>query len=352
MRCHARRGFTLVELLVVIAIIGILVAMLLPAVQSAREAARRMQCGNNLKQLGLAIHNYHSAHRRFPSNINKLPWNVAPTGELRDQASHLVLLLPFIEQANLYDGIDFKSATLPGDQIVQGKKVDEHQIALYRCPSDSRGGLQNGRFLTNYAGCIGSQIMQSSTGCNLSTIVGNGGTQYDDNDDGEDWFSYTSKAPNCNGAGPGNIRSDCPYPEKISGVFARSSWSASIDEIRDGTSNTIAMGEVRGWCSGFQWRRGWAKSEGLWFATTAPINFPTCPGENGVANDPDNGGSGCNNKEGAWNTSMGFKSQHPGGAHFVFCDGSVHFLNESIDHSSYQMLGDRRDGKVLSGDAF
>ncbi len=351
MAFRARTGFTLVELLVVIAIIGILVALLLPAVNSAREAARRMQCSNNLKQLGLALQNYQSQIGRFPCNINHVIQNAEPW-EDRDHASHLVHLLPFIEQQNLYDGIDFQIATLPGDQVISGKPLGQHEVTSFRCPSDSRGGFQNGRAMTNYAGCIGSQVMRSGSGCNLATIVGNGGTKFDHDDDGEDWFSYTSKTPECNSAGPGDIRSDCPWPDKISGVFARSTWAASIDEIRDGTSNTIAMGEVRGWCSGFLWRKSWAKSEGLWFATTAPINFPTCPGEDGVPSDPDFGGSGCNNKENSWNTSMGFKSQHPGGALFVFCDGSVHFLSETIDHTTYQALGDRRDGEVISADAF
>ncbi len=346
-----RTAFTLVELLVVIAIIGILVALLLPAVQSAREAARRMQCSNNLKQLGLGLQNYQAQLGTFPCNINHVIQHAEPW-EDRDHASHLVHLLPFVEQANLYDGIDFSLAALPGDQVISGKPLQEHEVKLFRCPSDSRGGFQNGRAMTNYAGSIGAQVMRSGSGCNLATIVGDGGVDFDHDDDGEDWFSRTSKAPDCNSAGPGNIRSDCPWPDKTSGVFGRSTWAASIDDIRDGTSNTIAMGEVRGWCSGFLWRKSWAKSEGLWFATTAPINFPTCPGENGVPGDVNFGGSGCHNKENAWNTSMGFKSQHAGGALFVFCDGSVHFISETIDHTSYQALGDRRDGEVISAGSF
>ena len=201
-----------------------------------------------------------------------------------------------------------------------------------------------------YAGSIGSQIMDSWTGCNLSTIVGNGGSAFDHDDDGEDWFSNTSTGRQCNGSGIGNIRSDCPWPNQISGVFARSSWAASIREIEDGTSKTIAMGEVRGWCSIFLHDLGWTNSEGLWFATTAPINFPTCPGEDGVPADPINGGSGCHSKSASWNTNMGFKSLHAGGANFVLADGSVRFLQEQIDHTTYQMLGARADGHVIAGE--
>ena len=347
MTLRRTRGFTLVELLVVIAIIGVLVALLLPAVQAAREAARRTQCANNLKQLGVALHNYHDTFGRFPCNINKIVQNDDPA-ERRDRASHLVLLLPFMEQKTLVDAINFQSATLPGDQVIAGKPLRQHVVPSYICPSVVNEKFQNNLAMTNYAGSIGSQIMQSGSGCNMATIVGNGGPQFDDNDDGEDWFSYTSKGPPCNSAGPGNIRSDCPYPDRVSGVFARSTWAARFADVTDGTSNVIAMGEVRGYCSGFLWRKSWTKAEGLWFATTAPINLPTCPRENGVPGTNINtGGTGCQNKENAWNAAMGFKSKHPTGAQFVFTDGSVHFLTQNINHTAYQMLGDRQDGNAV-----
>lgn len=332
-----------------IAIIGILVALLLPAVQSARESGRRISCTNNLKQLGIALHNYHDSFLRFPCNINQLPDNApgAPP-ESREWASHLVLLLPFVERGTIAEALNFASATRAHAQTIDGKTLSTISIPTYVCPSDYERRIINGRAMTNYAGSIGAQIIQSGSGCNLSTLVGNGGTQFDDDDDGEDWFSYTSKGAPCNGAGPGNIRSDCPYVDRISGVFARSTWAAKFSDILDGTSNTIAMGEVRGWCSGFLYRNNWANSEGLWFATTAPLNAPTCPGENGVPRVPGVGGTGCKATENGWNANMGFKSRHPGGVQFVYGDGSVHFLRNNMSHTTYQMLGDRRDANTIA----
>src|SRR5262245_4946885 len=350
----SRRGFTLVELLVVIAIIGVLVALLLPAVQAAREAARRTQCGNNLKQLGIAFHNYHDVAGRLPCNINRVVQMIGGTRvpDDRNQASHLVNLLPYVEQKALYDQINFSLHDPAfGNQIVGGQALKTTIVRAYICPDSNhqRANPTIGVAFTNYAGSIGSQQMESSGKiCVMASIVGNGGTLYDDNDDGEDWFSYTYKGETCNGAGPGNTRSDCPFADRISGPWGRSTWAARFAEIPDGTSNVIGMGEVRGWCSGFQYTNGWALPEGLWFATTAPINMPTCPGENGVPRNPGTGGSGCQATQNAWNATMGFKSLHPGGAMFVLCDSSVRFLPQNIDHTTYQMLGDRQDGNAVA----
>lgn len=350
-------GFTLVELLVVIAIIGVLVALLLPAVQAAREAARRTQCSNNLKQLGIAFHNYHDVSGRLPCNINRVVINLGGGGQLandRNQASHLVNLLPFIEQKSVTDQINFSLHDPAfGNQIVAGQALKTLSIKAYICPDSNHQRFSAAALpiaFSNYAGSIGSQQMEASgKTCIMASFVGNGGPNFDDDDDGEDWFSYTSKGATCNGAGPGNTRSDCPFMDRISGPFGRSTWAARFAEITDGTSNVIGMGEIRGWCSGFQYTNGWALPEGLWFATTAPINLPTCPGENGVPRNPGTGGSGCQSVQNAWNATMGFKSLHPGGAMFVFCDGSVHWLPQNIDHTTYQMLGDRQDGNAVAG---
>lgn len=333
--CRRSPGFTLVELLVVIAIIGILVAMLLPAVQAAREAARRMQCNNNLKQLGLALHLYHSAFNLFPRNYN--PSNGKP-----GRGSMLVRLLPFVEQKALYDGVNMASDASFEVSYVNGKPVYQYVVDTFICPSEPasaftvqaievegtarqlvRWGSAKGPVArTSYAPSMGNQYMPNDivTSC----------TAFTDN--------VLGTIPNITAARHGNTKD----PNLISGPFSRETWSASLAQIRDGTSNTIAMGEVRQHC-GELTALGWMNHDGVWVATTGPINSPTCPGEDGV---PGGGGSDCQALA-AWNFSHSFRSAHPGGASFVLCDGAVRFISETIDYVTYQRLGDRRDGQVV-----
>ena len=330
------RAFTLVELLVVIAIIGVLVALLLPAVQAAREAARRSQCANNLKQLGLALHNYHDTYGKFP--FNYLDWSQSP----QHRGSHLVRLFPFMEQGPLYDKLDFRVPGVEDATDPAGKLLRSYKIPGLICPSDTHDGANPGdanRALTNYAGSMGAQLMQSHTGCNLSTIVGT--NPLDTNGDGESWFGTGDRE-----------RGDHGDYQRISGVFGRGGdangfkpWAAKLADISDGTSNVIAMGEVRPTC-GDHSVNGWMHSNAIWFATTSPINYNTCPGEGGLSSN-DGANPTCNRLQ-SWNTSMGFKSKHPGGAQFVFGDGSVRFLSQTINYTTYQALGDRRDGRPVS----
>lgn len=355
-------GFTLVELLVVIAIIGVLVALLLPAVQAAREAARRTQCTNNIRQLGISLHNHHDAQERFPMNINHI---FGAIGGQRDFASHLVNLAPYFEETALHDAIDFcdpadPTCVRPGSQLVNGLPIHQYLVSSLQCPSDHKNGVvdptdgnsgwknlaENHNIeqvaTTNYAGCIGAQLMESWAGFRISEIIdvppGRGLVN-----NGEDWFGQNSVPGRRNPECPGtlNIRSDCAVPGAVSGVFARSTWAAALHEVEDGTSNTIAMGEILPRSTGFQWVMGWTYAEGVWFATTAPINHPT---DRDVWDRRAPRGG---NWDLDFNVANGFKSRHPGGANFVLCDSSTKFISEDIDYETYQALGARRDGTVV-----
>jgi prepilin-type N-terminal cleavage/methylation domain-containing protein/prepilin-type processing-associated H-X9-DG protein len=329
------RAFTLVELLVVIAIIGVLVALLLPAVQAAREAARRSQCANNLKQLGVALHNYSDIHQRFPINYND--WLQSPV----HRGSHLVRLFPFMEQGPMYEKLNFANPNVEDTTDATGKLLRSFRIPGLICPSDQHDGVHPGdpnRALTNYAASMGAQLMPSQTGCNLASIVGT--NPLDTDGDGMNWFGT-------GGEGHGNQGN---YSQ-ISGVISRGGqdptkpWAARLSDLSDGTSQVIAMGEFRPLC-GDHSVNGWMHANAPWIATTAPINFNTCPGEGGLSTN-DDANPPCNQFN-SWNTSQGFKSKHPGGAQFVFGDGSVRLLSQTIHYPTYQSLGDRRDGQSVS----
>ena len=328
-RTYAKtRGFTLIELLVVIAIIAVLIALLLPAVQQAREAARRSQCKNNLKQLGLAMFNYEDNFKCLPPNqglIGAAEWGTNGKG------THLVNVLPYIDQAPLYNTIDFRvlgqpfGLTLPGGGLFRSS-----QVPVFNCPSDNRPALNGDRALTNYAGSIGTAWQQSSNGCNIASIVGTGDT----NGDGEDWFGN-------GGTAAGLVRTDYADPRGCSGMFARSAWCCKLRDVTDGLSNTIMMGEIRPMCDRDFSAQGWVYSDALWHATTDPLNYLSCPGDPGFGTTP------CKMDSGNWNTSQGFKSKHVGGVHFVMGDGTVRFISQNVSHPTYQRLGDRADGQVV-----
>ncbi len=324
---HTRKSsaFTLVELLVVIAIIGILIALLLPAVQAAREAARRLQCGNNLKQLGLAIHLYAEQHKVLPPNgapgvppnddwPGGGPYEVNPALK----GGYLIRFLPFIEQQPLFDRVVFTGNPESNsflDPPANTMPVYKLVVPTFLCPSgDGKhhwpGGGRSGRegALTNYAPSVGNA---PATVCDL------GGDQWGRN------IKYHGDSTRAN---------------RVSGPFSAMFWSASFAGISDGLSNTIAMGEVRPECNSHL-RDGWMHVNATWTMTTAPINYPTCPGEPGY-NETQSSCHGIN----SWGTAIGFKSRHPGGANFVLCDGSVVFLSDAINYLTYQKLGDRWDG--------
>jgi len=324
-RRATRAGFTLVELLVVIAIIGILIGLLLPAVQAVRAAARRMQCSNNLKQLTLALHNYHDTNQRFPMGAVHEACATWSSVDPNHHGSFLIRLLPYIEQRAAYDACDFNQNTSHTSRVgAAGQFVHETWIDTLICPSDESPKYWGGNPL--YQNAPGSTKNQKRATSNYAASMGN------------QRFGACPFGGNMFGNGPVFHGHDNTGGQ-ISGVFSHCAWAASIEEITDGTSNTIALGEMRPKCS---WHAmdGWMHINSLWFATTCPINFPNCPGETGFVD------GNCNAPH-AWSCDMGFKSKHPGGCHVSLCDGSVRFLTENVDYALYQRLGDRRDGEPL-----
>ncbi|MBN2291760.1 MAG: DUF1559 domain-containing protein [Pirellulales bacterium] len=302
MRISNKRAFTLVELLVVIAIIGILIALLLPAVQAAREAARRMQCANKLKQFGTAMHNYHSTYNVFPAAALSRNDNCPPSGGERDAGvPWSVAILPYLDQMNCYEQFDMNAPFLPFAR--SGSSSDSNFTpqftpnSLFQCPSDddSKPEMPN----SNYFVCCG-------------------GGPYDDS----------------------NYYQCAPYPGAYyfydNGIFFVNS-RIKIRDIGDGTANTVMMGENIGMQTPET-----ATKPGKYesWATCLRINGSLSNLQTATAlilqhNLPrDRGGI----------RLLRYSSKHPGGAHILMADGSTHFLDELIDIGLYHSLGIREDG--------
>ena len=316
-----RRGFTLVELLVVIAIIGILIALLLPAVQAAREAARRMQCSSNMKQLGLAVLAYEDALGNLPPGAMCVPFrsdgNQSDWNDPELHCSILVHILPYMEQQTLWEYFDFTVRNADREiskiQGPGGKPLTAVEIPTFMCPSDTASAKNMNRAHHNYSASRGANALANNPAFSCSHPFG----AYAD-------VTYAEAE-----SAPGT---------KYSGPFTRRGVCTELRDITDGLSHTIFFGEVRPEASIHAYQ-GWGSSNngnGI-VSTIIPINYDS------TKHDPssDNCGGWMN-----WNTELGFKSAHPGGAQFLFGDGSVRFLQESIDHQLYQYLGSKADGQT------
>lgn len=362
---RTRTGFTLVELLVVIAIIGILIALLLPAVQAAREAARRSTCTNNLKQIGLALQNYHDAYGRFPKNgvdVDDAGWT--------QRGSQTTRLLPYLDQAVMFNLLNFN--------VPEGSAIMENTTTLGRvnppslqpterflrdtpipallCPSDTVGPqtVWGHHAPSNYCASLGAQSFPSQWGVQVSTVVGvspypdaapynytgnwfgTGGT-----DHGNEWQADGSTMSGLFARSGGrNSPGNGPNWTGENNNLGRGPWSASLRDVTDGTSNVIAYGEVRPNCMDHG-QSGWIDSNvgPSWAGTAPPINYPTCINERnglGLINQGSSPTSGfaATFRPDSWAFSQGYKSKHPNGAQFVFADGSVHFLLETINYDT------------------
>jgi prepilin-type N-terminal cleavage/methylation domain-containing protein/prepilin-type processing-associated H-X9-DG protein len=328
-----RRGFTLIELLVVIAIIGVLVGLLLPAVQRVREAANRMSCTNNLKQVGLALHSYHDGNNRFPPgyvDANSNP-SSTPDNDLGPGWGWASFLLPFLEQTNVQGQISYNVAVGVGVNTA----ISQQSLKVFQCPSDGRQDpfpVYDSTFTTpivtiahgNYVGCNGWVECFNNAGGNYQSGVGNDGLVGNP------------------GAG-GN------------GLFFRNSRYRMAD-VTDGLSGTIFVGERSSNHSPSTWTGAVAGGRcPAWMAVQPPSPYSPPPGPpydnadfgealvlaHGNAThlpnadfpifDPDT-----------------FYSLHPSGANFLFGDGSVHFLSSTINPYTYQHLCTIAGGEVAT----
>lgn len=338
-RTGMRGAFTLVELLVVIAIIGILVGLLLPAVQAAREAARRMSCSNNLKQLGLAIHNYESAHKRMP-----IGWNgfVDPIQNTTFRWSYLAGLLPYLEQNNAYQNLNL-SLTLypPGGGVpprVEHQAIISTLIPTYLCPSDQGakiidGSGNSGPAPTNYLANFGSGLN------NLG----------DPSDDGQ-------------------------MDRRADGPFSNQNWRR-FAEVTDGLSGTVAVSESLLGQGGDDAPSSQTPDPRFFMALVVPPPFVTsnnCDqatprGVNRYVASRGRLWAGQAYENTAYNhfftpnskrydcyfwVAAGFKaarSHHKGGVQTALLDGSVHFVSESIDLATWRAFATRSGGEVIDG---
>jgi prepilin-type N-terminal cleavage/methylation domain-containing protein/prepilin-type processing-associated H-X9-DG protein len=343
----ARRAFTLIELLVVIAIIGILLALLLPAVQRVREAANRAKCQNNLKQLALACHAYHNIFLSFP------PGNRNRGG---DKGSWMFMTLPFMEQDNLYRQVTALRTVNGGDYESSGWGMSlavtagllPRKLPYTRCPSDS--WEPDGPRYSNYIGSSGPQ-------CNFGDC---GYDPFQKYCNGQDAPGVPPPLNTYPGYDPSQSWGDTSDPSLVRGMFVRGPVGGDgpairLAQVTDGTSTTILLGETLPQQCEFQRfgsAYGWAGDNSVGQGQTIqPINYPI--DETNRTAFTSNCAVGCPNGDPThcimnWHVTWGFKSKHPNGTNFAFVDGSVHFISQEIDHQTYQYLGCRHDGQVVN----
>jgi prepilin-type N-terminal cleavage/methylation domain-containing protein/prepilin-type processing-associated H-X9-DG protein len=373
-----KRGFTLIELLVVIAIIAVLIALLLPAVQAAREAARRAQCTNNMKQIGLACHNYLDTQGVFPPgaiSINGVASNCALSGWSSNFFTWAVLILPQIEGNTTYNSLNTfmgvgQNGTDNGEAFTAYLAVPKSFV----CPSDADNdnGTRpwNGSLGCPYPNPMGqapawAPPLNPATGQTSQVVpiidyAMSWGDNYAGGPLGSNlpWETYpaptTLGTPRIGYEGYWGTRwiTFCPkLGGQLRGFADYSSMQvATIASVTDGTSNSILVGEVlplQDANNAFWTSTGSASGTTIplgWNSNTWPAADPKC----NCAWQSSTAPLGCRYSASA----KGFASNHPGGANLLFADGSVHFLKKSINLVTYCALGSRNGGEVLSADAY
>jgi prepilin-type N-terminal cleavage/methylation domain-containing protein len=381
-RCQRKLGFTLVELLVVIAIIGILVSLLLPAVQSAREAARRMSCGNNLKQIGLALHNYHDTYKQMPPRaigpVPTTPTGIAQAGQTnvlnmtRGSLSWAVLALPYMEQQTAFDSLtSFIKASQPVKdprfhtifvRIRPGNTSSPFELAGYLCPSGPRitqlasnneapatqgtgaTQLQRGPMgRISYKACVGGAAISSvNTIRNILNQNNDGAFSYMRGSNLADLTDGTSNVVLI-----GEVSQSFTQPGKFNGSVRNATPANNLNPC----APTAAELQNKAWAAGrfhtvSPQARAWAFGSPLYssFSTVYPPNGPSC-GQLSQAGTANSSGTQTNQNGSA---IISMSSYHPGGGQVVLGDGRVRFVSESIDAVTWRRLGDKADAQPVA----
>ena len=322
-QARTRAGFTLIELLVVIAIIGVLIALLLPAVQAAREAARRAQCVNNLKQIGLALHNYHDTNKVFP---------LARAGNFSAHAR----MLPYLEQRPLFDSLNFSGTWNVGASgFDPNLTVRGTTVAAFLCPSDAQGALPPGYAGNNYRSSEGSNIVHgygaSDPGKVNTTLPPPNGLFFSSEVHGmEEALDGTSNT--------------ALFSEHVRGDFNQGVATERSDTFRPGTYPASQDEAVR-LCHAFDWKD-------LAFQGVSDVGAPWLYGYHSTTSYFHV--SGPNTRSCMFppsRISTTANSSHPGGVNVLLGDGSVRFLKDGVSIQTWRALGTRNLGEIVGGDS-
>ena len=299
-----KRGFTLIELLVVIAIIAILIALLLPAVQQAREAARRSQCKNNLKQIGLALHNYHDNFRMFPPGDVRRTYGSGVQTWTTSMLGWIPRILPFLDQAPLYNQINWEMET--GVSSTPNSNIRKVKLSVVRCPSDPSRQPSGSYAPTNYMACRGT-TMNTTSNKGTSMFWNNSNSRIRDVEDGTSNTLMTSE------------------------TYASAKLCSEQPTGTNGTCPTSCTEYTGGTQQGFSWFYG-VNYEGTYFGTRYTPNHP----------QPDCGGGSSSQA-----AHLAARSKHVGGVHVLLGDGAIRFASSNIDSQIWINLGNPQDGNVI-----